>query len=171
MLLPLLSLGLLFMANGPSTVPRLTQVKSQPAQQAGWQYQQTVESPTGTTYKATLDAINQLQLPYPYAGGSTVTLTMRSRGGDTHAYLSISKGMFAPSFTGGTAQIRFDNAPAVTYTLSAAANGRGNLLFIDDTARLLRQLRTTRTMVVQLNVPGQKLATLQFSATPLRWAH
>ena len=156
--------------DGPAVSDPTTTVSSL-TQAAGWQYQQTVEPSTGTTYKASLNAANLLQLAYPYEGGSTVTLTIRNRGGNTNAYLSVSKGMFAPSFQGGKALIRFDEGRSVTYSLTAAANGRGNLLFIDDEKRLIQQIRTSRTMAVQIKMVGQNLNEMRFNSAGLRWNH
>lgn len=161
--------GLLMATYNPPALSRLTQ--SPAAKGAGWQYQQTAGPAGGTTYKASLNAANLLQLPYPYAGGSTVTLTLRSRNGEIHAYLSVSKGLFAPSFQGGRALIRFDAGKPITYSLSAAANGRANLVFFDDTSKLIRQIRASRTMVVQLQMPGQKLDEVRFNSVGLRWTH
>ena len=129
-----------------------------------WHYQQN-----GTLYKATLNSANQLQMPYPYAGGSTVTLTIRNRDSATTVFLSISKGLLAPSFQGGTALIRVNGGKSVVYALSAAANGRGNILFVDDSPRLIRQLRTATTMTVQLKVIGQKLHEVRFNTAGLNW--
>ena len=147
---------------GPTVRSANAQQPSAPG--SGWQYQQG-----GTLYKATLNSTNQIELPYPYGGGSTVTLAVRNRDGATTAFLSVSKGLLAPSYQGGTALIRFNGSRPVTYTLSAAANGRGNLLFVDDSPQLIRQLRTANTMTVQLNVTGQKLNEIRFNIAGLRW--
>jgi hypothetical protein len=135
----------------------------------GWQYPQSAGPSGGTTKKATLDATDLIELPYPYGGGSVVTLTLRNQGGTTNAYLSVVKGLLAPSYQGGKALIRFGSAKPVTFTMTAAANGRGNLLFFDDTQRLIRQLRTAKAMAIQLNVPGQKLNEIHFNAAGLTW--
>lgn len=152
-------LGLLLTLNGPSV------------QTTGWQYQETAEPSAGTTYKASLNATNLIQLPYPYAGGSVVTLTIRTRSGTTTAYLSVSKGLLAPSFQGGKALIRFDAGKPVTYALSAAANGRGNLLFFDDAQRLIRQLRSSKTLTLELKVIGQNVNEVTFPLAGLNWNH
>ncbi len=136
-----------------------------------WQYQQTGNQLGGTIFQATLNSTNLIELPYPYAGGSTVTLGLRSKNGSTTVYLSVSKGMLAPSYQGGKAQIRFNEGNPVSYSLSAAANGTGNLLFIDDAPRFIRQLKTSRTMTVQLKIIGQNLDKIQFNTARLRWDH
>ena len=144
----------------PTAHSVLTQRPSAPG--SGWQYQQN-----GTLQKATLNSINQLELPYPYGGGSTVTLTIRNRDGAITVFFSVSKGLLASSFQGGTALIRINGGRLVTYALSAAANGRGNLLFVDDSPQLIKQLRIATVMIVQLKVAGQKTHKIRFNAAGL----
>lgn len=163
--------GLLYALHCPSAISDGIQPKNPSAPPAGWQYQQTPDPSGGTAYKATLDAVDLLQLPYPYAGGSTVTLTIRNRNGSTNAYLSVSKGLLAPSFQGGKALIRFDAGKPVTFALSAAANGRGNLIFFDDTEQLIRKVRASQKMTVQLKILGQNLNEVSFNSASLRWSH
>ncbi|MEZ0542083.1 hypothetical protein [Fibrella arboris] len=170
MQLSLWLVGFLYTLHCSSASAGLGQPKNGSAP-VGWQYQQTTDRATGTTHKATLEATNLLQLPYPYAGGSVVTLTIRHRAGNTTAYLSVSKGLLAPSYQGGKALIRFGTGQAVTYTLTAAANGRGNLLFFDDNQRLIRQLRTAKAMAIQLKVAGQNLNEINFTSAGFRWTH
>ncbi|MBO0947801.1 hypothetical protein [Fibrella forsythiae] len=171
MQLSLWLVGLLYVLHSPAPISAVPQPKNPSASPAGWQYQQTPDPSGGTAYKATLDAIDLLQLPYPYAGGSTVTLTIRARGGTTNAYLSVSKGLLAPSFQGGKALIQFDAGKPVTFSLSAAANGRGNLIFFDDTEQLTRKVRAARKMTVQLKILGQNLNQVTFNSAGLRWNH
>ncbi|MFD2570507.1 hypothetical protein ACFSUS_07670 [Spirosoma soli] len=136
-----------------------------------WQYEKTVDRAGGTVYKATLPSTNVLQFEYPYTGGSIVTLTLRRKGGDTYAYLEVSKGMFTRSFQGGNANIQFDGKRAVAYSLSAAANGRANIVFFDAEQRLIGQIRTAKAMVVQLQFAGQRPREIRFNTAGLRWDH
>lgn len=137
----------------------------------GWQYESKSDKLTGTLDKATLPAANSVQFPYPYAGGSTVSLVLRHRNGQTNAYLSTSKGIFTNSFQGGRSQIRFDGGRPVTYALTAAANGSGNPIFFDADQQLIRQIRASKTMTVRVQCPGLSLDELRFNTAGLRWNH
>jgi hypothetical protein len=129
-----------------------------------WLYEET-----RTGYKAVTISPTLLQFKFPYEGGSTASFTLRRRSGETHAYLEISKGQFNRSFQGGTARVRFDNRPAVSFPLVAAANGRANILFFANEQQLIDQLKTTRRMIVTVEFAGQDTRDILFKTTDLRW--
>ncbi|GAB3544257.1 hypothetical protein [Spirosoma fluminis] len=155
--------------SSPRPGNRNVPVSAEIAQASGWRYEKRVEAKGGVVHKATLTSTNEFQLAYPYTGGTPVTLTIRTKGGDTYVYLEVAKGMFTRSFQSGKARIRFDAQPTVTYTLSAAANGRANIVFFDLEQQLIKQLKTARTMSVQLQFTGQNQAGLRFNTAGLRW--
>jgi hypothetical protein len=138
---------------------------------AGWQYESKSNQLSGTIDKAILTAVNVVQFPFPYAGGSTVSLILRSRNGHTNAYLLTSKGLFTSSFQGGRAQLRFNGGRAVSYTLTAAENGSGSTIFFDADQQLIRQIRASKTMTARVQCPGLSLDELHFSTAGLRWNH
>jgi len=136
----------------------------------GWRYEKT-PGPTGSSvYKATLTSDNTVQFGYPYSGGSAVTLTIRQTNGNTYAYLEAANGTFTRSYQNGSARIQFDGKPPVAYALSAAANGRANIVFFDAGEKLIAQLKRTRTMVVRLQFAGQPVREVRFTPAGFRWS-
>lgn len=129
-----------------------------------WLYEET-----RTGYKAVTVSPTLLRFNFPYEGGSTASLTLRRRSGETHVYIEISKGQFNRSFQGGTARVRFDNRPAVSFPLIAAANGRANILFFANEQQLIDQLKTARRMVVTVEFAGQDTRDIRFNTADLRW--
>lgn len=129
-----------------------------------WIYEET-----STGYKAFTVSPDVLNFKFPYEGGSTATLTLRRRSGETHVYIEVSKGQFNRSFQSGTARVRFDNQPAVSYPLVAAANGRANILFFANEQQLIDQLKKARTMVVTVEFAGQDTRDITFGTANLRW--
>ncbi|RYC68212.1 hypothetical protein [Spirosoma sordidisoli] len=135
----------------------------------GWRYEKT-PGPTGSSvYKATLTSDNTVQFGYPYSGGSAVTMTIRQTNGSTYAYLEAANGTFTRSYQNGSARIQFDGKPPVSYALSAAANGRANIVFFDAGEKLIAQLKRTRTMVVRLQFAGQPVREVRFTPVGFRW--
>lgn len=141
-----------------------------PAQQTGgWQYEQ-VSGPAGQPIrKASLASTNAIELAYPYEGAIPVTLTIRQGRDEPQVSLAVAKGFLTRSFQGGRAQVRFDGGPAVTYALSAAANGRANLVFVDEAARFIGRVKAARQLTVRLEFAGQPVRNLRFSTAGLRW--
>jgi hypothetical protein len=141
---------------------------AQSAQQPvlGWQYEQK-----GNSNKATLRSVNAIQFAYPHTQMEHVTLGMRHRNGDTFVYLETANGLFTRSFQNGSAQVQVDQLRPVTYSLSAAANGRANIIFFDKADKVPGQLKKARTVTVRLRFAGQPERTLQFQTAGLRWEH
>ena len=143
----------------------------QPSKPAVWSYTSTSDKFTGTVYKAAIQSPTKLEFAYPYAGGSTATLTVRKKDNTTHVYIEVSKGQFNRSFQGGNARIAFDNAPAQNYPLLAAANGRANIIFLDADKRFIAKMKRATRMLVTMEFQGQGKHQLEFNTTGLRWNH
>jgi hypothetical protein len=133
---------------------------------SSWQYEQKRGSD-----RATLRSVNAIQFAYPHVQQEYVTLGIRNRDGETVAYLEAANGLFTRSFQSGSARIQFNQQRPVTYTLSAAANGRANIVFFDKAEQLLRQLKKARSVTVQLLFAGQANRALTFQTAGLRWNH
>lgn len=156
-LLPLIFLAATFWANSTEKPASLA---------TGWQYEKT--GPTAS--KATLSSENLPEFPYPFAGGSVVTLGIRKKDEDTYVYLEVSKGLFTRSFQSGRAQVQFDTQSPVAYTLTAAANGRANIVFFNSEQKLINQIKGSKIMIVRTKFAGQPTIEVRYKTAGLRWA-
>ncbi len=134
-----------------------------------WAYAKTVDKMGNPVYKASVTSPNLLQFDFPYVGGSTATLTIRKRDNSTNVYVEVSKGQFNRSFQVGSARIRFDNKPPVSYSLLAAENGRANIIFFDSEQKLINQIKASRTMTLELEFAGQGKRQIEFRTVGLKW--
>ena len=132
-----------------------------------WRYEKTVDKTGSPVYKASITSSNLLQFEFPYAGGSTATLTIRSGNADSHVLIEVSKGQFNRSFQNGAARVRFDGKSAITYSLSSAANGRANIVFFNSERRLTDQIRASKTMTVEVRFDGQPVRRIEFKTAHL----
>ena len=144
---------------------------SSAAQTPAWRYDKTVDQEGHPVYKASIVSPTQLQFDFPYAGGSTATLTIRKRESGTHVYIQVSNGQFNRSFQGGQARVRFDSRPPATYGFSAAENGSANVIFFDSERALIQQLKTSRNMTVDVEFAGQSKRQIAFRIAGLRWPY
>ncbi len=136
-----------------------------------WVYTKTVDKAGSTVHKAVITSPNVLTFTFPYAGGSTATLTIREKNNETTLYLDVSKGQFNRSFQGGSARIRFDNTPSAIYSFSAAENGRANIVFFDSPQALIDRMKKARTMFVTINFYAQGSRQIAFNVADLAWNH
>lgn len=136
-----------------------------------WLYEKTVDKEGHPVHKASTISPTLLNFDFPYAGGSTATLTIRKRDSGTHAYIQVSRGQFNRSFQGGKARIRFDENPAITYGVSAAENGSANIIFFDQEQVLINKMKRARSMVVDIEFAGQGNRQIEFRTAGLTWNH
>lgn len=151
--------------------PKLDRKNSPVAGTTTWTYEKTIGKDGNPVYKAVLVSPTVLNFDFPYTGGSTVTLTLRHKNSLTYAYLEVSKGQFNRSFQGGNASIRFDGKPPVRYSLSAAENGRANIVFFDAAQKLINQMKGARKLVVDVEFDGQGKRHIEFITRGLSWNH
>ncbi|GAB3725627.1 hypothetical protein [Spirosoma lituiforme] len=136
-----------------------------------WAYEKKVDKEGNTVYKAAINSPTVLNFDFPYEGGSTATLTIRQKNDVSYVYLEVSKGQFNRSFQGGNASIRFDDKPPVRYSLSAAENGRANIVFFDSPQKLINQLKGAQKMIVDVEFHGQGTRHIEFLTSGLSWNH
>ena len=147
-------------------------LKNEPLADADtWKYEETVDKTGNTIYKASITSPTLLQFGFPYAGGSTATLTVRKRDDRTTVYLQVSNGQFNRSFQGGSVRIRFDGKPAVSYSYSAAENGRANIIFFDTEQKLVDQLKAARSTSIDVEFYAQGHRQVPFRTAGLHWNH
>lgn len=151
--------------------PKPNQQNSLAAGTTTWTYEEKIGKDGTTVYKAVLVSPTVLNFEFPYTGGSLVTLTLRHKNSIPYAYLEVSKGQFNRSFQGGSASIRFDGKSPVRYSLSAAENGRANIVFFDSAQKLINQMKGARTMVVDVEFDGQGKRHIEFTTQGLSWNH
>ncbi|GAB3794543.1 hypothetical protein GCM10028819_08540 [Spirosoma humi] len=156
--------------NEPSS-PKPGQQSRAVADVTTWTYEKSIGKDGSTVYKAALVSPTVLNFGFPYTGGSTATLTLRHTHNSTYTYLEISNGQFNRSFQGGNASIRFDGKPPVRYSLSAAENGRANIVFFDSAQKLISQMKGARKMIVDVEFEGQGKRHIEFTTRGLVWNH
>ncbi len=136
-----------------------------------WTYQRTVEAGGNVVHKATIGSPTVLDLGYPYGRGAVATLTLRHKAGSTSVYIEVAKGQLNRSFQDGTARVGFDGQRVRRYALTAAANGRANIVFVAADPSFIASLKRAKRMTVELVFAGQANRRVAFSTAGLRWPH
>ena len=143
-----------------------------PAEKTTWTYENRVEAEgEPITHRASVTSPTRLEFGFPYTGGSTVRLSIREREGDALVSLHIKNGVFNRSFEGGNVQIRFDNGPPITYPYAAAENGSATVIFLDRTGAIIRKLKSSRSVVTNLDFYNQGNRQFTFNTANLRWPY
>ena len=137
-----------------------------------WSYSEDVDKMTSAkNYYAAVNADNLLSFPFPYDGGSTATLTIRNKNNKNEVILTVSKGQFVTSVEERSVKIRFDGARPVKYAVSESSDGSTNVVFIDNSNKLIKKLKASRTVIIQAGFYESGLKTMDFNVKGFKWEH
>lgn len=143
--------------------------KVQPAN--AWTYQTAKDEMRGTeVMTASLDSPKLLSFPFPYQGGSKVTLNLIKRSGKTEIMLSISKGQFiCYRHDGGEVSARFDGGNVQSFQCADAVGGSAKVMFIQPESRFLAALKRSKKLIIEATFYNQGRLQIPFETAGLVW--
>jgi len=124
-------------------------------------------------------SLNHYTLGFPYNHGSWVDVNLRSanvkekRGLNQAAikpkdvYFYLTDGQFQCFYEGCVASVRFDDGKVETFSLSEASDGDTQYLFVNDSGRFIKEVKSHKKMIVELPFYqyGRKQFTFQLNNT------
>lgn len=136
-----------------------------------WEYFETLDQVrNGTIYRASLDSENTATFDFPYGGGSTLSMTVRSHPsyGDDVIF-RISKGQFVCHADGCTGTINFDSGPE-PISLSEPDDNSSDTLFASNGSYVIDRLKKAKKVIVELPFyqEGNRQFVFEMKAT-LAW--
>ncbi|WP_142528532.1 hypothetical protein [Pedobacter westerhofensis] len=139
---------------------------------SNWTYEEDEDKMTSKKiFRASVTAKEELQFGSPYDGGSTATLTIRKKRGETDIYLRVSKGQFNSSYDGGKVRARFDNIPAKMYEFSGASSGDSDIIFLDAVPSFLKKIKGHKKLLLEAEFYSEGLHVMEFDISNLNWTH
>jgi hypothetical protein len=123
----------------------------EPEIQSDWLYEAVYnEMDDKTTYYAQLKSTNNLNFQFPYNGGSPMYLNVRKKGKSIKVYLQIKPGQFLiDSYNNKTIRIKYDDGKSSAYTALTAADGSSDVIFIQNTARFMTNLKRSKKLLIE----------------------
>lgn len=153
-----------------STTPQAVQVTAPPT--LPWHYSTTKDDVSGKDIAfAEASSLNKEDLHWPYGPGIGATLTLRKhpRSGK-NAYVSLDKGqILCRSYESCTIMIRFDDRPAAKYSAVGPSDGSTEVVFIQNYAKLLAELKKSKKFLVELPMYQDGNRSWQFKVDGLSW--
>lgn len=139
-------------------------------QAQAWEYRTRTDQMRGTTTRfAEATSTNKVNFSAPYAGGSTLDLTLRERSQDgLNILFTISKGQF--KCTGGCKFFaRFDEGKIFTIAATGASSGSMDTIFVEDEGPFLAELRNARRLIVEMEFFQEGSNQFIFNTANLKW--
>jgi hypothetical protein len=156
-----------------TTVTTSTTEKKADVDPSSWSYETDTDKMTSKlSYFAAINATNKLQFGAPYEGGSTATVTIRSKAKKNEIILTIDKGQFICDVSDGCAiKVRFDNDPAVSFNGSEPSDYSSTTLFIHPEPKFIAHAKTAKKMIVEAEFYQEGMQDMEFNVAGLKWEH
>jgi hypothetical protein len=134
-----------------------------------WEYDST-ENKMGEKVKfARVSASELVFFDFPYSGGSTGAITIRKKRGDLDIYFTISRGQIDTDIDETYIRVKFDNEKPVNYSMSEADDGSSDILFFNNKSSLLKKIRKSKRMVVEVPFYQNGVKQFEFRIRNLNW--
>lgn len=140
------------------------------AQASGWSYDTERDQVRGrNVYYASVDSQNQVEFDFPYAGGSTLTMTVRKHPqyGDDVIF-HISKGQFVCGVEGCSGTINYGSGPQ-RLSLTEPGDYDSQSLFASSGAAVIGHLKAADKVVVELPFYQEGNQQFTFNTKGLKW--
>ena len=135
-----------------------------------WRYSEKEDAMTSkTTTTATVGAKDELMFDFPYNGGSIAQILLRNKNGSNDVMLIVSKGQFNSSIDDNYVKIRFDDAPAKTYSYARPSDGSSDTIFLNSTAEIIAKLKTSKRVIIEAEFYQEGLKQMEFNVEGLKW--
>ena len=145
------------------TIAAQTEKKSDSAS-FDWRYYDKVDKMTSKQiYFATIDATEELELKFPYNGGSIPSIMVRRKNGETNVIFGVTKGQFMPGIEGQTIKARFDDSPAEAYHCAGSDDEDSRYLFIDQATRFVKRMKTSKKTLIEVEMYDNGMQVVEFN--------
>lgn len=141
---------------------------------SSWAYSTDEDKMTSkNSYYAGITASEELNLKFPYSGGVIASLNIRKKDGESNVYLKLSKGqlMAAHTLDDGSIRMRFDNNEPETYSVSGAADGSSNTVFINSANKVISKLKKAKKLIIEAEVFDNGTQQMEFTVSGFLWSH
>lgn len=136
-----------------------------------WDYSESTDEMDGKTdYFAQIASDNTVDFEFPYNGGSTGFLTIRNKDGKNDVYFQVNKGQFLTSYSNTDyLRIKFDDADLEKYSFSGAADGSSDVVFPDNSAKLISKLKKAKSIKIEAPFYEAGRQIFNFNTEGLVW--
>lgn len=148
-------------------------IAEEKAPESSWTYNEDRDQMRGTMqYSAFTVSSNELNLPFPYQGGSHLMIAIRKTAeGHTEAFMAIKKGQLTCGYPGCEATVKFDDHAISKVSLSPAAGGATEAAFLNNAPDFIKRIRSSKKLIVELAIYDAGLQQFTFDTAGLKWDH
>lgn len=141
---------------------------------SNWEYDESEDEMRGeTSYFASNESINTVELQFPYQGGTRLNIVLRDNAkyGEDIMFL-INKGQIFCSYQDCHVNIKFDNGEVQRYETSRAEGGSSEVLFLtNNISGFVERLKKSENVTIEVNFYNHGAEQFKFDISGLEWSH
>lgn len=150
----------------------LKKIEDEKLQEFKWKYTEEKDEMTDkTVYYASVVSQNMASLDFPYEGGTSLTLYLRSKNGVLDSWVWASNGQLYDDYDNRVIAVRFDDDEPVNFSVSESTSGDSQYRFINSSNKLLKRLRTAKKVKIQVQFYNNGNFVYEFDVSDLKWEH
>lgn len=155
-----------------SSSSNLTGSASAPAAKR-WEYGSSTDKMRGSTDKwATIDSDNEVNMDFPYNGGVTAHISVRTRKQDgTQVLFFVDKGQIQCSEYNSNHRlhVKFDDGKIGAYSCSNSSDGSNETAFFEAPSAMLAKLKKSKRVMVEAEMFDNGPRQWTFNTAGLKW--
>lgn len=141
---------------------------------SNWEYNESEDEMRGaTSYFASNESINTVELQFPYQGGTRLNILLRdnAKHGKDIMFI-VNKGQIFCGYQDCHVNIKFDDGEVQRYETTEAEAGSSEVLFLtNNIGGFVKKLKNSKTVTVEVNFYNHGAEQFKFDVYGLEWSH
>ena len=146
----------------------------EPVRTSNWDYEESKDEMRGSvSYFAQSGSINNIQLDFPYRGGTSLFLIIRNTPENGNEVLfSTNNGQLWCEYNNCYMSAKFDDNQVKRYPLAKAAAGSSETMFLDGSIdEFIQDLKQSNTATLEIGFFNYGNQQFEFETSGLDWSH
>jgi len=140
---------------------------------SNWEYNESEDEMRGaTSYFASNESINTVELQFPYQGGTRLNIVLRDNAkyGEDIMFI-VNKGQIFCGYQDCHVNIKFDDGEVQRYETTEAEAGSSEVLFLtNNIGGFVKKLKSSKTVTVEVNFYNHGAEQFKFDVYGLEWS-
>jgi len=140
---------------------------------SNWEYDESEDEMRGaTSYFASNESINTVELQFPYQGGTRLNILLRddAKHGKDIMFI-VNKGQIFCGYQDCHVNIKFDDGEVQRYETTEAEAGSSEVLFLtNNIGGFVKKLKNSKTVTVEVNFYNHGAEQFKFDVYGLEWS-
>ena len=139
-----------------------------------WAYEESVDDMRGTTtYTAISNSKNNVNLEFPYTGGTYLNLIVRYNDESKNEVLIVTNnGQLWCEYNSCEMTVKFDDKKVKPYSIVRASGGSSEAMFLNSSQdAFINQLKESKSMMIEIGFFNNGNQQFTFDTAGLDWQH